>query len=151
MQRQLDTRQRDLQRMDRRAESVYTSLRTLLDLKQMQSNALEAKFARDQAISASKQGQAVLIFTVVTIVFLPVSFIATLFTINLDVWSTPLELSYVFKYIFGIGLGISIPLVIMALTVADIKKALVWFVLEITGFLTNQWKRDPSTKEQVMA
>ncbi|KAI1775924.1 ankyrin repeat and protein kinase domain-containing protein 1 [Hypoxylon cercidicola] len=133
-QRRIETRYRDLQRMDRRAENAYTSLRSLLELKQMQSNALEAKFARDQAVAASRQGQAILVFTVVTIVFVPMSFIATLFTIN-DVWGNPLTLPYVAKYTFGIGLSISIPLVVMALTVNDIINAMKWFLIEARSHL----------------
>ncbi|KAH8896972.1 hypothetical protein GQ53DRAFT_713785 [Thozetella sp. PMI_491] len=129
--RRIETRRRDLERMDRRAEGAYTSLRSLLELKQMQSNALEAKFARDQAVSASKQGQAILVFTVVTIIFLPMSFVATLFTINIDVWGNPMTFPYVAKYIFGIGLGMSIPLIIMALTVTNITTTLRSFLITI--------------------
>ncbi|CAK7212913.1 hypothetical protein SCUCBS95973_001621 [Sporothrix curviconia] len=51
------------------------------------------------------------------------SFMATLFTINLDVWTSPLPLPYVAKYTFNIGLGISIPLVVITLTVTDIIAA----------------------------
>ncbi|XXG95297.1 hypothetical protein Hte_001558 [Hypoxylon texense] len=138
-QRRIETRYRDLQRIDRRAENAYTSLRSLLELKQMQSNALEAKFARDQAVTASKQGQAILVFTVVTIVFVPMSFIATLFTINIDVWGDPLTLPYVAKYTFGIGLSISIPLIVMALTVTDIANAVKWFLIEAKNRLLHGW------------
>ncbi|CAK7215019.1 hypothetical protein SCUCBS95973_002333 [Sporothrix curviconia] len=148
LQRQIVTRQRDLQRMDRRAENVYTGLRSLLELKQMQSNALEAKFARDQAVTASKQGQAILVFTVVTIVFLPMSFMATLFTINMDVWSNPLPLPYVAKYTFGIGLGISIPLVIMALTVTDIIAATRRCLVTTKKFLVAACARPQQQQQQ---
>ncbi|RYP15767.1 hypothetical protein DL765_005493 [Monosporascus sp. GIB2] len=137
--RRIETRHRDLERMDRRAENAYTSLRSLLELKQMQSNALEAKFARDQAVTASKQGQAILVFTIVTIVFLPMSFVASLFTINIDVWGDPLPLPYVAKYTFGIGLGISIPLIVMALTVTDIITALKWFLVGAKNRLLCGW------------
>ncbi|KAI4865709.1 hypothetical protein F4820DRAFT_282367 [Hypoxylon rubiginosum] len=138
-QRRIETRYRDLQRMDRRAENAYTSLRSLLELKQMQSNALEAKFARDQAVTASKQGQAILVFTVVTIVFVPMSFIATLFTINIDAWGDPLTLPYVAKYTFGIGLSVSIPLIVMALTATDIINAVKWFLIEAKNRLVHGW------------
>ncbi|OAA55354.1 GTP-binding protein [Niveomyces insectorum RCEF 264] len=139
LQRQIDTRQRDLQRIDRRAENVYTGLRSLLELKQMQSNALEAKFARDQAVTASKQDQAILVFTVVTIVFLPMSFMATLFTINIDVWSNPLPPPYVAKYTFSIGLGISIPLFIIALTVTDTIAATSRCLVATKNLLVAGW------------
>ena len=109
--------------MQNRAKAIDANLRTLLELKQMQSNALEAKFARDQAISAARQGQTILVFTIVTIIFLPMSFIATVFTINFQEWGDQLTIPYVSKYMFGIGLAVSIPLVVMALTLADVVSA----------------------------
>jgi hypothetical protein len=48
----------------------------LLDLKQKHANAFEARFARDQANLTSRQGQTIMVFTIVTIAFLPISFIA---------------------------------------------------------------------------
>ncbi|KAI1635964.1 hypothetical protein F4809DRAFT_641949 [Biscogniauxia mediterranea] len=122
--RGLEMRQNDIRRMDSQAQSLYESLTDLLDLKQKHSNALEARFAGDQAVIAAKQGQTVMVFTIVTIVFLPLSFIAAFFAINLEDWAaTPLTIAYVSKYMFGIGLGISIPLIAMAFKVTDIADA----------------------------
>ncbi|CAJ2504127.1 Uu.00g115210.m01.CDS01 [Anthostomella pinea] len=84
--RGLEVRQKDVWRMDTQAQSLYMSLTDLLDLKQKHSNALEARFAGDQAVIAAKQGQTVMVFTIVTIVFLPMSFIAAFFAINLRDW-----------------------------------------------------------------
>ncbi|KAI5922265.1 hypothetical protein F4810DRAFT_711628 [Camillea tinctor] len=124
--RGLETRQNDIRRMDNQAQGLYESLTDLLDLKQKHSNALEARFAGDQALIAAKQGQTVMVFTIVTIVFLPMSFIAAFFAINLEDWAaTPLTIAYVSKYMFGIGLGISIPLIAMAFKVTDIADAVV--------------------------
>ncbi|KAE8375482.1 hypothetical protein BDV26DRAFT_267722 [Aspergillus bertholletiae] len=67
-----------------------------------------------------------MVFTIVTTVFLPLSFIATFFTMNLEEFphstdgSEQLSLSYVAEYTFGIGVAISIPLILLALTVDDI-------------------------------
>lgn len=55
-ERLLEVHQNDLIRMDKQARSIYDSLTNLLDLKQKHSNALEARFAREQAIIAAKQG-----------------------------------------------------------------------------------------------
>ncbi|KAH9888725.1 hypothetical protein F4778DRAFT_755098 [Xylariomycetidae sp. FL2044] len=121
--RALEVRNKDIYRMDNQAFSLYRSLRDLLDLKQKHSNALEARFAGDQAVIAAKQGQTVMVFTIVTIVFLPMSFIAAFFAINLPEWEDTLTVAYVSKYMFGIGLGISIPLIAMAFTVQDISDA----------------------------
>ncbi len=118
--RVLEVHQKDIDRMDRQAESIYMSLTHLLDLKQKHSNALEARFARDHAVIAARQGQTIMVFTIVTIIFLPMSFIAAFFAINLEDWNGTLTIAYVTKYMFGIGLGISIPLIIMAFTVRDI-------------------------------
>ena len=52
------------------------------------------------------------------------SFIAAFFAINLPEWEGRLNVAYVSKYMFGIGLGISIPLVAMAVTFTDISDGL---------------------------
>lgn len=121
--RLLEVHRKDIDRMDRQAESIYMSLTHLLDLKQKHSNALEARFARDQAVIAARQGQTIMVFTIVTIIFLPMSFIAAFFAINFDDWNGTLTIGYVSKYMFGIGLGISVPLIAMAFTVNDIFDA----------------------------
>lgn len=46
----------DINRMNDQGRGIYLSLTNLLDLKQKHSNALEARFAREQAIIAAKQG-----------------------------------------------------------------------------------------------
>ncbi|KAL7621531.1 hypothetical protein AAE478_008856 [Parahypoxylon ruwenzoriense] len=122
--RGLEVREKDVWRMDQQAESLYHSLTDLLDLKQKHSNALEAGFAGDQSVIAARQGQTIMVFTIVTIIFLPMSFIAAFFAINLQEWEGGiLTIAYVSKYMFGIGLGISIPLIAMAFTVTDIADA----------------------------
>jgi len=124
LRRLLDIHKKDVDRMDRQAESIYMSLTHLLDLKQKHSNALEARFARAQAEIAAKQGQTIMVFTIVTIIFLPMGFIASVFAINLSDWQgDPLTFAYVSKWVFGMGLAISIPLVTMAFTVTDIQAA----------------------------
>lgn len=121
--RGIDAKQKDVNRMDRQAFSLYDSLTDLLDLKQKHSNALEARFAGDQAVIAAQQGQTIMVFTIVTIIFLPLSFIASFFAINFVEWEDRVQLSigYVSKYLFGIGFAISIPLVALAFTVQDIS------------------------------
>jgi ankyrin repeat protein len=58
-ERLLEVHVNDLERMYRLAQGIYSSLTNLLDLKQKHSNALEARFAREQAIIAAKQGMHV--------------------------------------------------------------------------------------------
>ncbi|KAI3145460.1 hypothetical protein CBS147326_410 [Penicillium roqueforti] len=118
-QRMIDMHLKDIDRMDKQAERIYHSITDLLDLKQKHANAFEARFARDQAAGTTRQSKTIMVFTIVTIVFLPLSFIASIFTINLKEFES-LNLGYVAKYTFGIGFAISIPLVWVALTVDDI-------------------------------
>ncbi|KAI1437798.1 hypothetical protein GGR50DRAFT_605239 [Xylaria sp. CBS 124048] len=121
--RGLDAKLKDVSRMDSQAFSLYTSLTDLLDLKQKHSNALEARFAGDQALIAAKQGQTVMMFTIVTIIFQPLSFIASFFAINFVEWqrALPLSIPFVSKYLFGIGFAISIPLIALAFTAGSIS------------------------------
>lgn len=125
-QRTIDMHLKDIDRMDKQAERIYSSITDLLDLKQKYANALEARFARDQAVDTTRQGKTIMMFTIVTIIFLPLSFIMSIFTVNISEFphasdgSQDLHLSYVAKYTFGIGFAISIPLIILALTIDDI-------------------------------
>lgn len=64
-----------------------------------------------------------MVFTIVTIVFLPMSFIAAFFAINLEDWNGRLTIAYVSKYMFGIGLAISVLFVAAAFLVDDIADA----------------------------
>ena len=68
-----------------------------------------------------------MVFTIVTVVFLPMSFIAAVFTIPIRDFphqtldgSPSLPLSYVSKFVFGVGLAISIPLIAVAFAVDNL-------------------------------
>lgn len=54
--RLITERHDDIERMCEQSSGIALSLTNLLDLKQKHSNALEARFAREQAIIAAKQG-----------------------------------------------------------------------------------------------
>lgn len=64
-----------------------------------------------------------MVFTIVTIIFLPMSFIAAFFAINFEDWDGRLTIGYVSKYMFGIGLAISFVFVASAFLVHDISDA----------------------------
>ncbi|KAJ5082705.1 hypothetical protein N7532_011748 [Penicillium argentinense] len=118
-QRMIDMHLKDIDRMDKQAERIYHSITDLLDLKQKHANAFEARFARDQAAGTTRQSKTIMVFTIVTIIFLPLSFITSIFTINMKEFDN-LNLAYVSKYTFGVGFAISIPLILVALSVDDI-------------------------------
>jgi Mg2+ and Co2+ transporter CorA len=128
---------KDISRMSEQAERIYISITDLLDLKQKHANAFEARFARDQAAGTIRQGRTILVFTIVTVIFLPLTFIAGVFAINLEDWPAPLTLPYVSEYIFGIGLGISIPCIVIAMTVDEIFS----FFSKIKVMVLQLWPR----------
>ncbi|CBY00910.1 hypothetical protein IAQ61_011813 [Plenodomus lingam] len=123
MVKTIETHIKDLDRMDKQAERIYKSITDLLDLKQKHANAFEARFARDQAAATAEQGQTIQIFTIVTIIFLPLSFIAAMMAINIREFphregsdEPSLPLSFVSKWVFGFGLAFSIPFIVIALS-----------------------------------
>lgn len=133
---------KDIDRMDRQAERIYSSITDMLDLKQKHANAFEARFARDQAAGTARQTQTIILFTIVTIIFLPLSFIAAFFAIDIQEFphnsnGPSLPLGYVSKYTFGVGFAISIPLVAIALNLGDIGD----FIREVRRRLRLRAKR----------
>lgn len=118
----------DVRRMDYQAQAIFTSLTQLLDFKQKHANAIEARFAREQAEFTAgqaeltrRQGETIMVFTIVTILFLPMSFVAAFFTI--DITNVPqLSLGHVSKYVFGIGLSISFVFIAIAFQVNRIRE-----------------------------
>ena len=133
---------KDIDRMDKQAERIYGSIRDLLDLKQKHANAFEARFARDQAAGTVRQGRTIMVFTIVTVIFLPLSFIAAFFAINVESFphneqgNPELPLAYVSEYTFGIGLAISIPLILLALTLDELSHGYD----EARGWLQKRWR-----------
>jgi Mg2+ and Co2+ transporter CorA len=136
-QKVIDVHIENLDRMDKQADLIYVSLTHLLDLKQKHANAFEARFARDQAAWSARQGQTIMVFTLVTIIFLPMSFIASMFSISVQEFprvqgQQSIPLGYVSKYTFGIGLAISIPLILISFFVDDAfmygRKVVQWFL-----------------------
>jgi len=134
----------DIERMSNEAMNVNRKLTQTLDLKQKHANALEARFARDQAQDTARQGQTIMVFTIVTIIFLPLSFMAAFFAINITEFphdpsngGNGLPLGYVAKYMFGIGLGVSFPIIAIALVFGDVR-SFVW--------TAKNWLRAPASR-----
>ncbi|KAI0107804.1 hypothetical protein GGR51DRAFT_142245 [Nemania sp. FL0031] len=120
--------ERHLQRIDmmeKMTEKTAKALRSLLDFKQKQASISGAlslvKYAKrnaQQTNEAASQGRTLTLFTVVTIVFLPLSFLAAFFAIEIDIFPVDdngkLGLDYVLKYLLGISAGLSVPFIWVA-------------------------------------
>ncbi|ROV91209.1 hypothetical protein VMCG_09371 [Cytospora schulzeri] len=106
----------ELKGLRQSAESTSTSLDDLLGLKQQQASVVQAWQSVQQAEEAMRQGRAIMIFTVITIVFLPLAFMASIFGMNNPQISGqgPMTITTQFKLMFGISTGIIVIVLVFA-------------------------------------
>ena len=100
------------------AGAAQKAFKELLDMKQKQANIVEAHLARKQNEVAADQSRSVMIFTVFTIIFLPLSFFASVFGINAKEWNNQPNNYPSLRNIFMIMIVISLAVIIFALLVA---------------------------------
>ncbi|KAJ5206624.1 Mitochondrial substrate/solute carrier [Penicillium cf. griseofulvum] len=86
-QERIDEYRSQISEMKESSHLAQKAVETLLDLKQKQANVDEAKMTRWQAEVAQTQSRAVMVFTIFSVVFLPLSFFTSLFGINAREWS----------------------------------------------------------------
>ncbi|KAF3342587.1 RNA polymerase II subunit A C-terminal domain phosphatase SSU72 [Verticillium dahliae VDG2] len=124
----LESHLQRIEQMEQAASKAEKTLHRLVDLKQKQASLTEAWYARESARDTARQGKTVVVFTVVTIIFLPVSFIAAIFAIDSNGFrrdeDDKIPFGYMLTYILSIGLTISIPLIVIAFNVDRIAR---WF------------------------
>lgn len=99
------------------AQGAQRAFKELLDMKQKQANIVEAQLARRQTEVAADQSRSVMIFTIFTIIFLPLSFFASVFGINAREWSGTAT-NPGFRTIFVYMGSISVAVIVIALLVA---------------------------------
>lgn len=105
----------DVQYLKEQTDRITKSIKDVLDLKESFVNAL-------QIADTSNQNQALMIFTIVTVIFSPLSFFTSFFALNVKEWphnsqgNTEFSLHYIERYVFGVGFAIAVPCVIYALT-----------------------------------
>lgn len=112
----LNDHKEQLDSMLKGAVAAQRAFKDLLDMKQKQANIVEAHLAREQTEVAADQSRSVMIFTIFTIIFLPLSFFASVFGINSKEWAGQnyMSLSTIFTYMCSI----SVAVIIIALLVA---------------------------------
>ncbi|OQE40889.1 hypothetical protein PENCOP_c005G04768 [Penicillium coprophilum] len=140
-----------IKKMDEDAKISYDAINFLLDLKQKHANVMEAKAAREQAESTADQGRTVLIFTIVTIVFAPLSFLCSFFALNIESFprmdgDISFPNSWIYWRVYGISVAIFVPLIVGTLAYGPMKT--VWKRQESSrqGFLSS----DRNTKAMLM-
>ncbi|KAI1277697.1 hypothetical protein F5Y07DRAFT_407244 [Xylaria sp. FL0933] len=133
---------RTVEAMRVRAADVYRRINHLIDLKQKQANLQEARYAREEATSAAKEGKTILALTIVNMLFLPLSFLSSFFALEItefpkdpETGETSLSLAWASKYIFGISLAIAIPSIALALAIGPLERPAkrLWDTLKSWG------------------
>ena len=119
----LSDHESQVREMLKSARTAQKAFKELLDMKQKQANVVEAHLAREQTEVATDQSRSVMIFTIFTIIFLPLSFFASVFGINAREWSGDgnnyLPLHQIFTYMGAISLAV----IFIALLVAFSRHA----------------------------
>ncbi|KAI3320968.1 hypothetical protein HD806DRAFT_504125 [Xylariaceae sp. AK1471] len=132
----------EIEKMAQRAAKANQALDFLVDLKQKQSNVMDARSARIQAEEsfkltkqAERQGKTIMVFTIVTIVFLPLSFLAAFFAINITQFRRDdkgtLGLGYVLEFMIPISAAVSFSFIYIAF-----KAERFWGLVSRIGSLT---------------
>jgi hypothetical protein len=111
---------RDFDKMDKQMKGILDDLKHLLDLQQKQATVWEAESSREVARATGRQGNVMVIFTMVTIIFLPLSFCASFFALNIAEFpadergETNWPLRRLCAYLFGISFAVIIPFIALA-------------------------------------
>ncbi|KAF8849052.1 hypothetical protein BDZ45DRAFT_753177 [Acephala macrosclerotiorum] len=140
-------RKAEIQDLEEAALRTTQQLQGLLSLKQQQASIIEAKAALARADESVKQGRAIMAFTIVTIFFLPLGFIAAFFgmnnqQINASPWMT---LHQQMRWMFGVSTAVIVVSISIAFspwtraTLTAFVKIPIIFVLEYTG-IRALWK-----------
>ncbi|OTA98762.1 hypothetical protein M426DRAFT_17086 [Hypoxylon sp. CI-4A] len=89
------------------AENTAKDVKDLLELKQQQASVLQAWQAVKQSEETMKQGHSIMGFTIVTIIFLPLSFMSSIFGMNnAEITSETWSIKKQFIYMFTISAGV---------------------------------------------
>ncbi|KAK3990762.1 hypothetical protein QBC44DRAFT_324721 [Cladorrhinum sp. PSN332] len=130
---ELDDRLDELEGLKKGAESTAQSVNDLLQLKQQQASVVQAWESVKQAEEAVRQGRAIMMFTVMTIIFLPMSFISSIFGMNNREFGGPDNPWSVKDQVLLYILPISFVVILLSVTIAfsNLLRALLYsaFVL----------------------
>ncbi|KAI1120338.1 hypothetical protein F5Y10DRAFT_289841 [Nemania abortiva] len=98
---------RELEKLRQSAKKTADDVLHLLSMKQQQASVFQAWQAMKQSDETIRQGQSIMTFTLVTIVFLPLSFLSSVFGMNNkelgnDNWPISRQIIYIFSISAGV-------------------------------------------------
>ncbi|KAI0895375.1 hypothetical protein F4806DRAFT_469061 [Annulohypoxylon nitens] len=110
----------EIDEMIKMTTTVQESVNEMLNLEQNGISIMEATISRKQADENARQGKILMAFTIVTVVFTPLSFLTSLFALNVTVFQRnsqgeiEYEPGWIFPIIFCVSAGIIGPLMVYA-------------------------------------
>ncbi|PVH85271.1 hypothetical protein DL98DRAFT_55275 [Cadophora sp. DSE1049] len=111
--------------MDSHAGRVQEAVLSVLGLEQNEAAMQEAMSSREQAQESIRQGRTLMVFTIVTIPFLPASFLASLFALDIAVFPHVGDSlawpDWAFGVIFGLTLALFALIIALAFYLEHIK------------------------------
>lgn len=134
----------EIDSMTGQIQVIHTSISNSLEHRQRHASAIQACYAAMEAQHTTKAAKVMMIFTIVTVIFLPLSFLAAFFAINLDELphntsdEQQLPLAFVMKYIVGVGLATALSFVVIA-----------WNWHKLFLWLQRQFAKLPSKLENI--
>ncbi|KAI1207865.1 uncharacterized protein F4807DRAFT_168597 [Annulohypoxylon truncatum] len=102
----VEKRIEELKDLRRSAKNTADDVKDLLGLKQQQAGVVQAWQAVKQSEETIKQGRSIMMFTLVTIVFLPLSFMSSIFGMNNSAITSDTSIQLEFVYMFSISAGV---------------------------------------------
>ncbi|KAI7779467.1 hypothetical protein LA080_000847 [Diaporthe eres] len=118
-----------LEELERSAKSTAEMVKDLLELKQQQAGVVQAWQSVKYSNEAMRQGRSILVFTIVTIVFLPLSFMSRIFGMNaIDFGGSDnvMHLRDQFTYMFSISAGVIVLTLLFSISTS--VRTFPWFI-----------------------
>ncbi|KAK0371562.1 hypothetical protein CLIM01_11086 [Colletotrichum limetticola] len=158
----VDDRMNELESLRKSAETTSQGIKDLLDLKQQQASILQAWQSVRQADESVRQGRSVMIFTIVTIIFLPLSFMSSVFGMNnRDIGDTNMSFGDQASWMFPISASVIFVSIVFAFW--TYPRTIFWsayklsetWILVTFGFYAlylkiGEWKKDWTTSDKML-
>ncbi|KAI1377822.1 hypothetical protein F4677DRAFT_443743 [Hypoxylon crocopeplum] len=97
------------------AVNTAESVKVLLDLKQQQASVVQAWQSIKQSEETIRQGRSIMMFTLVTIIFLPLSFMSSVFGMNnMEITDQTWSIQREFLYMFTISAAVTLVSLVLA-------------------------------------
>lgn len=132
--RHLDSYKATASEMLKRVDTTRKDYEKLLEMAQRQAQVDDVRWSRIQTELASSQNLSVMIFTIFTVIFLPLSFFTGLFGMNTSEWQDAAVPSL--SFIGSISLPVSTFLIVGSLVAAFSERVQGWFF-----YLYRHWRR----------